>query len=448
MNTPICDFVKEYADSNKLRLHMPGHKGQGFLGVEHLDITEIEGADVLYKAEGIIKASENNAGKIFGTKQTFYSTEGSSLAIRAMLHLIKCFALDRGQTPGIAAGRNAHKTFVTAAALFDINVQWIYPEEDTDILSCKISPSYLDRFLSNAMVKPTAVYITSPDYLGNMSDIKGIARVCHKHDVLLLVDNAHGAYLKFLPQSLHPMDLGADMCCDSAHKTLPVLTGGAYLHISEQTHDFFVDQGENALSLFASTSPSYLILQSLDYANKYVTDGYKEKLATFILKIGALREYLVSLKYTLIGDEPLKITMAPKDYGYTGIELADILQNKGIVCEFADPDYVVLMLSPETTDEKLDYIKSTFCNISKKIYRTGVRPPSRVLSQQKMDPKEAIFRTGEILPVEQCLGRILAAPTVSCPPAIPIVVCGEAINQSAIELFKYYGIETCVVVKE
>ena len=120
MNTPICDFVKKYADSQKLRLHMPGHKGQGFLGVEPLDITEIVGADVLYKAEGIIKESEENAGKRFGSQRTFYSTEGSSLAIRAMLYLLKLF-WDGGQTPGVAAGRNAHKTFVTAAALLDLD---------------------------------------------------------------------------------------------------------------------------------------------------------------------------------------------------------------------------------------------------------------------------------------------------------------------------------------
>lgn len=446
MKTPICDFVREYADSHKLRLHMPGHKGQGFLGVEHLDITEIEGADVLYKAQGIIRESEDNACKIFGTAATFYSCEGSSLAIRAMLYLVKCFAWDGGQTPVIAAGRNAHKTFVTAAALLNLDVQWIFPEESQDILSCKISPSYLEDFLSNAKEKPTAVYITSPDYLGNMLDIQGIGEVCRKHDILLLVDNAHGAYLNFLSENKHPIHLGADMCCDSAHKTLPVLTGGAYLHISDKAPEVFRQQAENALSLFASTSPSYLILQSLDYANRYMAEGYRKKLAEFLPEADVLRDCLVSLKYTLVGAEPLKVTIAPKSNGYTGTELAGILQAKGIVCEFADPDYVVLMLSPETDKKILNNIKSAFLDISKKISRTGDRPPSLILPQQKIRPGEAILLPSRELPVSECLGSILASPTVSCPPAIPIVVCGEAINESVIELFEYYGIEKCNVV--
>ncbi len=445
MNTPICDFVKNYSKSEKTRLHMPGHKGQGFLGVEHLDITEIEGADVLYKAEGIIKESEENATKLFGTGKTFYSTEGSSLSIRAMLYLIKS---EGGQPPVVAAGRNAHKTFVTAAALLGIEVQWILPEESTDILSCKISPSYLDEFLNNSSRKPDAVYITSPDYLGNMADIEGLAKVCHRHNVLLLVDNAHGAYLKFLPESLHPIDSGADMCCDSAHKTLPVLTGGAYLHISKNAPERFVKQAENALSLFASTSPSYLILQSLDHANKYLAEGYREKLADFMGKIKTLRDYLVSLKYTLIGEELLKVTIDAKKYGYTGNEMADILYDKGIVCEFADPDYVVLMLTPDIAVEKIQQAFSTIPPKSSKKFRTGVRPPAVILPKQKIVMSKAIFMPSEELPVEECLGRILASPTVACPPAIPIVVCGEAIDENSIELFKYYGIKKCNVIKE
>lgn len=429
---------------------MPGHKGQGFLGVEHLDITEINGADVLYKAEGIIKESQDNASSLFGTGRTFYSTEGSSLAMRAMLFLVKKFSQDGGLPPVLVACRNAHKTFVTAAAILDIDVKWIWPENKENMLSCKISPSYLDEFLSTQEQKPTAVYVTSPDYLGNMTDISGLAQVCHKHGILLLVDNAHGAYLKFLPESKHPIDLGADMCCDSAHKTLPVLTGGAYLHISKDAPEMFRKEGENALSLFASTSPSYLILQSLDYANKYLAEGYREKLIDFIGKIDSLREYLVSLKYTLVGTEPLKITIDARSIGYTGTEMAEILQKKDIVCEFSDPDYLVLMLTPEISGEKIDHIKSTFSEVFLKKSKTGVCPPSWVKPYpvQKIDAGKAIFMSSEELPVEQCLGRILASPTVSCPPAIPVVVCGETINQSAIELFKYYGIKKCSVIKE
>ena len=127
------------------------------------------------------------------------------------------------------------------------------------------------------------------------------------------------------------MALGADLCCDSAHKTLPVLTGGGYLHVSETAPGFFMEQAANALSLFASTSPSYLILQSLDRANLYLAEGYSESLENFCQQVHKLKKRLIQRGYTLLGDEPLKITIAPKSYGYTGIQLAEILQKQGLV---------------------------------------------------------------------------------------------------------------------
>ena len=227
MNTPICDFVRRYAESKTLRLHMPGHKGKGPLGIEQLDITEISGADSLYEASGIIAESEANASALFGCP-TFYSTEGSSQCIRAMLHLATC-----GRNRRIAAARNVHKTFLSAAALLDLQVDWLYPDSEGSYLACPITAETLENYFATCEEIPAAVYVTSPDYLGNLLYIDALAAVCHRYGSLLLVDNAHGAYLKFLPDSRHPMDLGADLCCDSAHKTLPVLTGGAYLHIRD-----------------------------------------------------------------------------------------------------------------------------------------------------------------------------------------------------------------------
>ena len=246
METPICDFVRRYGDSQTLRAHMPGHKGVGLLGFEHLDITEIDGADSLYEADGIIRRSEENASGLFGCP-TFYSTEGSSQCIRAMLFLAMQDAKRQGRTPKIAAARNVHKTFLSGAALLDLDVVWLYPQKEGSYLSCPLDGAVLGAFLERE--RPTAVYVTSPDYLGHVANIEKLAAVCHAHDALLLVDNAHGAYLRFLEPSRHPMDLGADLCCDSAHKTLPVVTGGAYLHVKER----FARQAKNALALFGST---------------------------------------------------------------------------------------------------------------------------------------------------------------------------------------------------
>ena len=423
---------------------MPGHKGTSHLGVEHLDITEVAGGDSLYEADGIIKQSEDNASEQFGCK-TFYSTEGSSQCIRAMLYLILNYAKQIGRKPIIASVRNVHKTFLTAAALLDLDIQWLYPKENAGYLSCNLTAGELNSYLESVNEKPMAVYITSPDYLGNVADVKALANICHKHDVLLAVDNAHGAYLKFLRTSLHPIDLGADLCCDSAHKTLPILTGGAYLHLSPKMDAAVGAQAKNALMLFGSTSPSYLILQSLDAANLYLED-YRNKLDGFISKVDKLKEHLQQHGYGLYGNEPLKITFNAKSYGYTGTELADYLRKQQIEPEFADPDYVVMMLTPEIGEDALVQIETVLCQLPQ---RTPLNEAAPLLIQgeKQLNIREALFSASETLPIEQCLGRILAVPTVGCPPAVPILVCGEVITEHALSCFKYYGLKSCCVVK-
>lgn len=445
MNTPICDFARHYAESAALRLHMPGHKGAAFIGPEALDITEIDGADSLYEAAGIIRQSEENASRLFGC-DTFYSTEGSSQCIRAMLYLAMLDAKQKGQRPLIAAGRNAHKTFLSSVALLDLDVTWLYPESGASYLSCDIRAARLDEFLNTAQPKPTAVYITSPDYLGRVADIAALSQVCHRHGALLLVDNAHGAYLKFLTLSLHPIDLGADLCCDSAHKTLPVLTGGAYLHIAPNAPEILSKQAKNALALFGSTSPSYLILQSLDAANVYLA-GHRDRLRDFTAAVTALKQRLSSHGYTLYGDEPLKITLDVKKFGYTGHALARQLMTDGIVCEFTDPDYLVLMLTPELGREGMARLEKALLTIPPKP-PIAAAPPRFRPGKRALSIREAMLSPAETIPVAESAGRILAAASVGCPPAVPILICGERIDDHAISCFEYYGIESCSVVRE
>ena len=438
MDAPICDFVRKYAESEAIRLHMPGHKGKNQLGVESLDITEIDGADSLYEASGIIQSSEENASRLFGCP-TFYSTEGSSQCIRAMLYLAMLHAKEQGKRPIIAAGRNAHKTFLTGAALLDLDVRWMYPKDGGSYLSCNLTPEAVEAVLEQE--QPAAVYLTSPDYLGNVADIAAIAEICHRHGALLLVDNAHGAYLRFLEQSRHPMDLGADLCCDSAHKTLPVLTGGAYLHCAPE----FRDWAKNALALFGSTSPSYLILQSLDGANPYLA-SLADRLKGVIPQVEAVKEKLTEKGYILYGQEPLKITISPKPYGYTGQKLAEKLLNHHIVSEFSDPDFLVLMLTPENSPRELEALAEALLSISPK---TPIleQPPRFRPGRRVCSPREAMLSPMETLPVALCEGRVLAAATVGCPPAVPIVVSGERIDAHAVACFRYYGITHCSVMK-
>ena len=305
MNTPIYNFASRYEKSNAVRMHMPGHKGKPLLGCEPFDLTEINGADSLFAPEGIIAESEANSSALFGC-QTLYSTEGSSLCIRAMLFLIMRYAAETGRKPVIAAGRNAHKTFLTASALLHFDVQWIQPEPDASYLSANVSVHTLEKLLESHETKPTAIWLTSPDYLGNLIDIRAAADFCHAHDILLIVDGAHGAYLRFLPESLHPVDLGADLCCTSAHKTLPVLTGGAYLHIRSDAPELLHTEARQALAMFASTSPSYLILESLDLCNRYLHRDLPKRLQAFLPQLVNIRNTLRQYGWTICGDEPMK----------------------------------------------------------------------------------------------------------------------------------------------
>lgn len=445
MTTPICDFVARYAAVQPLRLHMPGHKGRNVLGLEQADITEIPGADVLYHPTGIILESERNAAALFGTGRTVYSTEGSSLPIRAMVYLTALYAASLGKRPLIAAGRNAHKVFITAAALLDVDVAWLYPENGGNLLSCEITPEGLDGYLKNTRELPTAVYITSPDYLGNMADVGGLSKVCRKFGCLLLVDNAHGAYLNFLPESRHPMALGADLCCDSAHKTLPVLTGGAYLHISGSAPELFSLAADQAMALFASTSPSYLILQSLDKANEALSSSWVEALHRAAGEWEKVKARLRIFGYSLAGQEPLKLTILPKDYGYTGDELSRILEEKNVFCEFSDPDHLVLMLPVEYDPELPDRLTEAFLKIPR---REAISIPAPALHRAEtvLRPHDALFLPSRMVLTSEAAGRIMADPTVSCPPAIPVVCSGERIEEWAVEAMEYYGITQVRVV--
>ena len=223
--TPVADFIEKYIQSHPVRAHMPGHKGIAPTAKQDIiyshDLTEITGADSLYEAEGILLQSEEIATQLFGTYHTYYSAGGSSQCIKTMCALACAYHYQNNtDRPTILAGRNAHKTFIHASQLLKFNIRWLESTDHDSLCECEITPALLEKTLSSLETTPCALYLTSPDYLGNILDIKALAEICHKYHMILLVDNAHGAYLKFIDKPfIHPIDAGADLVCDSAHKT-------------------------------------------------------------------------------------------------------------------------------------------------------------------------------------------------------------------------------------
>ena len=441
METPVADFVRRYADSGMIRAHMPGHKGKPFLGCETLDITEIQGADSLYEAEGIIRHSESCAGELFGSGRTVYSTEGSSQCIRAMLYL----ALTCGNgSRTVVAARNVHRAFVYAAALLDFEIVWLWPERSTSLCGCPVSPDTLERTLAEMPAPPAAVYLTSPDYLGGMADISALAEVCRKHGTLLAVDNAHGAYLRFLGTILSPgwiwrrpvLRFGTQDAAGADRRRVP----------AHQPCGVGISPGEckTAMAMFGSTSPSYLTLASLDLCNRYLADGYRDHLREMCGHLEEAQKALTAAGWQIEPSDPLRLTVkAPA--GMTGGALADRLRESGVECEYANPDFLVLMLTPE----------NSAADIERLVYAIGTNDavyapqPSLPLArgERVCSAREALFAPRETIPAAQSLGRVCGAPTVGCPPAIPIAVSGERIGPEALELFRRYGVERVEVLR-
>ena len=306
--------------------------------------------------------------------------------------------------------------------------------------------------------RPFAVYLTSPDYLGTLADVRGITEAVRDAKIPVLVDNAHGAYLHFLPESLHPLDLGAFMTCDSAHKTLPVLTGGAYLQVSNAAMELLGPEIRPALSLFASTSPSYLILQSLDLCNAYLADGYEARLSGTIARIETLKTSLREAGVPVLDSEPLKLVIDASGAGGNagsretgGALLAEVLRTAGIEPEFADTDYLVLMLTPENPGsdyEKVEAALTAFARSGgfRRIPESSALPLRLRPLPQACSVREAVFLPQEEIDVRKAAGRIMGAVTVSCPPAVPIAVSGERITEDLIPVFLSCGIETVSVI--
>lgn len=425
MNTPISDFLEEYSTKGMLRLHMPGHNGE-----EAHDITEINGADSLYETDsshGIIAHSEAIAAKIFGAERTCYSAGGSTLAIQTALSLLKASGCKT-----IAAGRCSHRSLVSAAAFLDFDIKWLYPSE---------YPSAAVDCSAAALEGADALFFTNVDYYG------GTCRIAAPN-IPVVCDNAHGAYLKFVSKGLfgkeylHPMEMNFPVIsAESAHKTLPALTGAAYLHFSKGT-DYSRAKEMQAMS--ESSSPSYLILESLDKFNGRILSD-PECVNRACVSVNKLKTKLAAYGFQMKQSDYLRVTINARAWGYSGREFANILRLNGVECEMADENYVVLLFSAITSPDDCQRAEFALAMIDQ-------RPPLPLVKHPVITPKketsvrEAVFHKQRTVSIEEASGKVCGAVQCPCPPCIPIVMPGEHIDSEAAGALKLYGVKTISVL--
>ncbi len=431
-NTPLFEALCRYQDTNPARFHMPGHKGKGVLAdsfgeMVSLDVTELPETDSLFEAEGVIWEAERLAAAFYGTRHTLFSAGGSTLCIQAMLQL----AIPMGGK--LIAGRNIHRAAVNAFALLDTDPIWVMPTQTyPSFFSKRIPPQEIKRAL---MDNPDAsgVYITTPDYYGVMSDLPAISAICREYHVPLLVDNAHGAHLILLQNGiLHPSKCGADIVSESPHKTLPVLTGGAFLHLC--TEQYRMEDAKSAMSLFGSSSPSYLIMASLDIARDWMQTQGEVELQKLVQKVQSLSNIANAcgfgiLEGTLV--DPARLSIQTSKKGLSGTVAAKILAESGVIAEFADENSVVCIPTPMNSKEDFDRLQKGILSLVGQTSE-GKREEEILPLQKILTPRQAFFEKHETVSIEQAVGRISAQLISKCPPGIPQIIPGERINEDSL----------------
>ncbi len=448
-DAPLYCAVQNYAQANYLRFHTPGHSGHSSaLGgiLEHilsLDVTELPETDSLFEASGVIRLAEEKAAKAFGSLHTLFSAGGATLCIQTMLRLVSA----QGKRK-ILCARGVHRSVIYTMALLNLEPIWIWPTPSSH--SALLGP-ISSQSVYQTLTKHTdaaAVFLTSPDYYGTLSDISAIHSVCQKFSVPLLVDCAHGTHLHYLNEGKkHPLAQGADLVCDSAHKTLPVLTGGAFLQIG--TPAFSLEEAKAAMSIFGSSSPSYLILLSLDLARAW---GEQEGVSAFSVLQQRVHKLFVQLKTSSLAPpsgsrDPIRITLDVGKIGLHGDEAASFLHEQGISIEMADQRYLVLLPSVFHSDADFEQLRNALLHLP-------IHSPLPFAHCAQFEHPERVLLPGEALRLphikmmsEDAANHIAADSSSPCPPGIPLLCPGERITPSIIKALQSYGITQINVLK-
>lgn len=453
-NKTLYKILTEYAKNGRYPLHMPGHKRNAkFLedmDIYDIDITEIEGFDNLHHAKGIIKDAMERAANFYHTKRTWFLVNGSTCGILAAISATTKIG------DQILIGRNCHKSVYHAAELLNLQVEYIYPEIIKEYgIYGGYSPEKICKILDeNREIK--VVVLTSPTYEGIVSDIKRIAEIVHERNGILIVDEAHGAHFGLRNQVPTPAyRLGADLVIESLHKTLPAMTQTAVMHlIGDRVRE---EEIEKYLDVFETSSPSYVMMASIDSCIESVKQSGKHKMETLISQIKEYRKEAVDFKNLRIPGKELigrnavfdvdetKLVMDVGKTAMSGKELADILREQyHFEVEMAEKTFALAICTICDNPIQLKRLFECLKKIDEQIKsesefgktEENLQNAGQVRKDLKNEGIYSIYETtlkpSEEINLSEAAGRISGEYIYVYPPGIPLIVPGEKISEALI----------------
>ena len=449
MSEMLDQMLEKYGQSSVYPFHMPGHKRQsmGMADPCQIDITEIHGFDNLHDPKGPILEAMEHLARLYESKNSYFLVNGSTCG-----NLAAIFSA-AGQGEELLIGRNAHQSVYHGAYLRRSRLRYLYPAPAANgMLQGEILPGDVQRALEE-FPSVKAVMITSPTYEGVVSDIRAIAKICHEHDVPLIVDAAHGAHLGFhpyFPQS--PVKQGADAVIMSLHKTLPSLTQTAVLHL--QGNRIRKETCERYLRIFQSSSPSYVLMAGMVKCVRYLEmegkkrfEEFTENLEDFYQQTAGLAALWVWNPKTaeemsgIFERDPSKLVIFTGGSGITGEELSERLrEDYALELEMSASDYALAMTSLMDSRKGFARLAEALLEIDRTLEKEPSpeeKPAEFLESQQAMNEPghqvmelwEAMDADTEYVPFDQAAGRVAAEMVSVYPPGIPALVPGERITE-------------------
>ncbi|CAM4102997.1 aminotransferase class I/II-fold pyridoxal phosphate-dependent enzyme [Mesobacillus thioparans] len=441
--TPLYSKLVRHAEGKPMSFHVPGHKngavfpenGQKFFeDILKLDATEITGLDDFHSPEGVILEAEDLLTDLYKTEKSFFLINGSTVGNLAMI----LAAIQEDDV--VLVQRNSHKSVMNALRVAKARPVFISPEYNSEFgVAAGLSFGTVESAIRQ-YPEAKALILTYPNYYGLTYDLKSIIDLAHDHGIPVLVDEAHGVHFiagDYFPESA--VELGADIVVQSAHKTLPAMTMGAFLHY--QTERVPISKLKFYLQALQSSSPSYPLMASLDLARSYLGSYNQEDLSYLRAELEKFRLILEQLESIRIlpGDDPLKLTLQ----SWSGFELQTSLEAKGIFTELADPHNVLLVLPllkkdmAHRLEEAADKIKEVVRTIPNRQKPPESKLTDKMISTLAVSYKEMEHQLCEYIPLEEAAGKVCAEQIIPYPPGIPLCLPGEFITEEDIQMILY-----------